>query len=32
VHGKEKIADNKNGIEAMSNKYATWLKTQYPKK
>lgn len=31
VHGKQKIADSRNGYEAMTKKYATWLKTQYKK-
>ena len=31
VHGKQKIADNKKGFEAMSDTYAKWLKTQYKK-
>ncbi len=31
VHGKQVIADNKKGFEAMVKKYASWLQTQYPK-
>lgn len=32
VHGKKVIADDKKGFEEMARKYASWLKTQYPKK
>jgi Zn-dependent oligopeptidase len=31
VHGKTVIADSKKGFEAMSDKYAAWLKGQYQK-
>ncbi len=32
VHGKLKIADSKKGYKHMTDKYASWLKTQYPTK
>ncbi|HWC57594.1 MAG TPA: M3 family metallopeptidase [Candidatus Paceibacterota bacterium] len=32
VHGKQKIADSKNGYQKMAQKYAHWLKIQYQTK